>query len=338
MSGKSSLLILGFILLILPAVSKDSRARELDEAKTDATGTDTRATNSIVGRWDLRVEGTDGPYSSWLEVSEDAGQLKGRFVGRFGSARPIAEIGFTRGVLRFRLPRQYEQRQADLEFTGEWRDDQLRGKTIGEDGKELTWTGRRAPALPATASPVWGEPISLFNGQNLTGWKVRDEKAAGCWSVEQGSLTNRRGCVDLISEARFSDFKLRLEVKLAERAANGGQPSNSGIYLRGRYEVQVLDDAGQPPRIDGMGSVYGFLTPRTNAARSAGEWQTCEITLLGRQVTVTLNGKMILEKAEIPGLTGGAIDSLEGEPGPLMLQGDHGKVWYRNITLTPRRP
>jgi len=336
-SGKSSLLILGLILglilLILPAISEES-----SQAKTEGIGRESRATNPIVGRWDLRVEGTDGPYPSWLEVTEDAGRLKGRFVGRFGSARPIAEIGLTDGVLRFRLPRQYEQRKADLEFTGEWRDGQLRGKTIGEDGKELTWTGRPAPALPAITSPVWGEPVSLFNGQNLSGWKVRDEKAAGCWSVEQEALTNRRGCVDLMSEARFSDFKLRLEVKLAERAANGGQPSNSGIYLRGRYEVQVLDDAGQPPRIDGMGSVYGFLTPRINAARAAGEWQTCEITLLGRQVTVTLNGQTILEKAEIPGLTGGAIDSLEGEPGPLMLQGDHGKVWYRNITIAPRRP
>jgi hypothetical protein len=332
-SGKSVFFVPGFLLLTLLVIVADP-----GKAKTEGIGTEARVSNPIVGRWDLRVEGTDGPYPSWLEVTEEAGRLKGRFVGRFGSARPIAEIGFADGVLRFRLPRQYEQRKADLEFTGEWRDGQLRGKTIGENGKELRWTGRRAPALPATASPVWEEPVSLFNGQDLRGWKVREEKAAGCWSVDQGSLTNRQGCVDLMSEARFSDFKLRLEVKLAERAANGGQPSNSGIYLRGRYEVQVLDDAGQPPRIDGMGSVYGFLTPRLHAGRAAGEWQTYEITLLGREVTVVLNGQTILERAEIPGLTGGAIDSLEGEPGPLMLQGDHGKVWYRNITLTPRRP
>jgi hypothetical protein len=318
--SRCGLLILG-LLLAIPVVAKDLAP-----------------STQIIGRWDLTIEGTDGPYPSWLEVTERGGKLEGRFVGRFGSARPILEIEFRGENLRFRLPRQYEQRQADLEFTGTLHQGKLHGKTVGEDGRELTWTGVPAPALPTPTSPVWGEPIAIFNGRDLTGWKVRQEKAAGCWSVDQGALTNRRGCVDLITEARFSNFKLSLEFKLADRATNGGQPSNSGIYLRGRYEVQVLDDAGQPPKIDGMGSVYGFLTPRFNAGKAAGEWQHYEITLLGRQVTVVLNGETILDRAEIPGLTGGAINAAEGEPGPLMLQGDHGKVWYRNLTITPLLP
>ncbi|HEY6403538.1 MAG TPA: DUF1080 domain-containing protein [Blastocatellia bacterium] len=282
----------------------------------------------IVGRWDLNVQGTDAPYTSWLEVTDAEGKLQGRFVGRFGSARPIKQIEFNDGKLKFSLPPQYEHMKVDLVFEGNLTGEKLEGSTNGEDGATLKWSGVHAPALKPTAAPKWGAPIQLFNGKDLTGWKLRSEKSKGCWSVEEGVMTNSKGCVDIITEQSFKDFKLSLEFKIVEK-------SNSGVYLRGRYETQIEDNYGKAPESHGMGGLYGFLTPKANASKKAGEWQKYEITLIGRQLTVTLNGQTVIDKEEIPGITGGALDSAEGTPGPIMLQGDHGKVWYRNIVLTP---
>jgi hypothetical protein len=287
-------------------------------------------TDAIVGRWDLTVMGTDAPYSSWLEVTRAGDVLAGRFVGRFGSARPVKQLEFKDGALRFSLPRQYENMKVDLVFNGTLAGGRLSGTTNGEDGAELKWTGVRAPALKPRTNPKWGAPIPLFNGKDITGWRLRSEKGKGCWSAEDGTLTNSKGCVDLITEQTFQNFKLSLEFKLVEN-------SNSGVYIRGRHEVQVLDDYGKPADSHGMGGLYGFLTPKLNATKKAGEWQTFEITVLGRQLTVVLNGQTLLDKAEMPGITGGALDSNEGAPGPIMLQGDHGKVWYRNLVLTPAK-
>jgi hypothetical protein len=284
----------------------------------------------ILGRWDLTVQGADAPYTSWLEVTSAEGKLTGRFVGRFGSARPIKQIEFSDGKLKFSLPRQYERMKVDLVFEGKLAGGKLEGATNGEDGATLKWTGVRAPALNPNPNPKWGEPIQLFNGKDLTGWKLRFEKGKGCWGVEDGAMTNSQGCVDIITEQKFKDFKLALEFKLVER-------SNSGVYLRGRYEVQIEDNYGKTLDSHGMGGLYGFLTPKANASKKAGEWQKYEITLVGRQLTVTLNGQTVIDKEEMPGITGGALDSNEGAPGPIMLQGDHGKVWFRNVALTPAK-
>jgi hypothetical protein len=127
------------------------------------------------------------------------------------------------------------------------------------------------------------------------------------------------------------DFKLHIEFKYPEG-------SNSGVYLRGRYEVQVEDGYGKEPSSIYLGGVYGFLTPNENMAKKAGEWQSYDITLVGRRVTVVANGKTIISRQIIPGITGGALNSKEGNPGPILLQGDHGAVEYRNITIaTPEK-
>ena len=291
----------------------------------------------IIGRWDLTIQGADAPYTSWLEVTDAGGKLQGRFVGRFGSARPIKQIEFNDGKLKFSLPPQYENMKVDLVFDGKLIGAKLEGSTNGEDGAPLKWSGARAPALNPKAEPKWGAPVQLFNGKDLTGWKLRSEKGKGCWSVEDGAMTNSQGCVDIITEQNFHDFKLSLEFKLADPQANGGRPSNSGVYLRGRYETQIEDTYGKEPESHGMGGLYGFLTPKVNASKKSGEWQKYEITLIGRRLTVTLNGQTVIDKEEIPGITGGALDSAEGEPGPIMLQGDHGKIWFRNIVLTPAK-
>jgi hypothetical protein len=135
---------------------------------------------------------------------------------------------------------------------------------------------------------------------------------------------------NIITDGRYSDFKLHIEFRYPKG-------SNSGVYLRGRYEVQIEDLEGAEPPNDVIGGVYGFLAPSEQVVKGPGEWQTYDITLVGRLVTVVFNGKTVICNAEIPGITGGALDSREGEPGPIYLQGDHGPIEFRNIMITPAK-
>ena len=284
----------------------------------------------LLGRWDLTIESEDGPHPAWLEVRlRTELQLMGRFVGRVGSVRHVSAIDYDDGRLELAVPVQYEPGTADLTFEGRLVGDRLEGTTLG-NGNTLKWTGVRAPALTRTDERRLGEPIVLFNGEDLTGWMPRTDTHAGCWSVVSGVLVATPPCVDLVTERLFEDFVLHAELLYPHE-------SNSGVYLRGRYEVQVQDDAGKALDPLRMGAIYGFLSPSVDAARAAGEWQILDVTLLGRRVTVALNGTTIINDAEIPGITGGALDSQEGRPGPIMLQGDHGPIRFRNITLTPYR-
>jgi hypothetical protein len=113
--------------------------------------------------------------------------------------------------------------------------------------------------------------------------------------------------------------------------------SNSGVYLRGRYEIQIQDDYGKPLDSHINGAIYGVVTPSSNPARRAGEWQTVDASITGNQVSVVLNGTKIIDKAAVH-TTGSALDDHESEPGPIMLQGDHGKVSFRNIRIRPMEP
>ena len=289
------------------------------------------ADQKIIGRWDVTVqEANGGQYPSWFEVTNNGGNLAGRFVGRVGSQRPIKTIDFANGKLAFSLPVQYERHKSDLKFEGSLVGARLEGTTFDANGATLKWTAVRAPKLNRRSLPRWGKPVSLFNGADLTGWKVRDARRADTWRVVDGVLENTPRGTDLVTEQKFDDFKLHVEFKMVEKG-------NSGVYLRGRYEVQIEDSFGQEPESHRIGGVYGFITPSSNPAKKASEWQSFDITLIGRRVTVLLNEKTIIENAEIPGITGGALDSNEGEPGPILLQGDHEKVYYRNIRITPAK-
>jgi hypothetical protein len=200
--------------------------------------------------------------------------------------------------------------------------------TMG-DGQKATWTGTRAPTLRRAAPPVWGEPVTLFNGQSLDGWQPiggRDSQ----WRAAGGILQNAKRGANLVTVQKFDDFKLHLEFRVP-------RGENSGVYLRGRYELQIDDAAGLAPSSHHLGGVYGFIAPSENAARAAGEWQSMDVTLVGRMLTYVLNGTTVICNREIPGITGGALDSAEAEPGPLQLQGDHGPVDYRNIVITPAK-
>jgi hypothetical protein len=145
-----------------------------------------------------------------------------------------------------------------------------------------------------------------------------------------GVLTNTQRGANLVTDGTYGDFKLHLEFRYPPSG-------NSGVYLRGRYEAQIEDSTGRETSTGGLGAIYGFLIPNENAAKGAGEWQTYDITLIGRIVTVVLNGHQVICRVNIPGITGGALDSDEEKPGPIMLQGDHGPVEYRNIVLTMAR-
>ncbi len=287
------------------------------------------ARKAFIGRWDLTV--TDGTRTapSWLEV-ELSGRttLVGRYVAQSGSARPISKVEFSGDQMRFTLPVQWEQGPHDLQFEARLQNDRLSGRFRNEKGKWISWTGVRAPRLASTAEPSWGAPIDLFDGKSLQGWRPRNVNSPNGWVVENGLLKNARPGNDLLTTRNFGDFRLHAEFRYPKG-------SNSGIYLRGRYEAQIEDNYGQEPTSHRIGGIYGFLTPRINAARPAGEWQSYDITLVGRRITVTLNGGTVVDRQEIPGITGGALDSEEGEPGPILLQGDHGPVEFRKLTLTP---
>jgi hypothetical protein len=284
---------------------------------------------SVIGRWDLTVKGTEGTYPSWLEVRLSGRHtLVGSFVGRFGSARPLSRVEFEAGRVRFSVPPQWEERKDDLPFEGKLDADMLRGWTTDDKGKRLEWTARRAPALKRSGPSAWGEAVDLFNGKDLTGWKPRDAGRKNGWVVKGGLLVNARPGNDLLTEKKFTDFKLSCEFRYP-------RGSNSGVYLRGRYEVQIEDNYGEEPECHKIGGVYGFLTPSVNAAKKPGEWQKLDITLVGRVVTVHLNGERVIDRQTIPGITGGALDSDEGSPGPILLQGDHGPIEFRKVMLTP---
>ncbi len=286
------------------------------------------ASDGLIGRWDLVVQRGGQTAPSWLEVERSGtATLVGQFVGSGGSARPIARIDVTDGTFRFAIPPQWESNPRDITFEGRLVGDRITGTTTMGDGETVTWTGTRAPALRRTAAPTWGTPVRLLDGTSLDGWKPIG-RGDSQWSVVDGILRNAKSGANLMTSRTFEDFKLHAEFRVPKGA-------NSGVYLRGRYELQVDDAAGLEPSSHHLGGLYGFIAPSENVARAAGEWQSMDVTLIGRMLTYTLNGTTVICNREIPGITGGALDSAEGEPGPLLLQGDHGPVEYRNIVVTP---
>jgi hypothetical protein len=317
-----ALLPLAVVLCLLAGAGAGARAQQPEPGYADA----------VLGRWDITVQAPDGPYPSWVEIQlRKETEIMGRFVGRSGSQRHASRVEYTGGTLTFEVPVQYEPHTSPLVFTGRLAGERLEGTTQAPTGETLRWVGARAPQLIRERAPSWGAPVELFNGRDLSGWRLRGTERGTCWRVQDGLLVNTPPCLDILTDQTFTDFQLHVEFRYPEG-------SNSGVYLRGRYEVQIQDDRDRPA-LDPlrMGGVYGFLRPQSLAARKPGEWQTFDITLIGRRVTVLLNGTRIIHDAEIPGITGGALDSDEGAPGPILLQGDHGPIEFRKVTLTPVR-
>ncbi len=285
--------------------------------------------DSAIGRWDLTVNLGNKLVPSWLEVKLSGMKtLVGYFVADGGSARPISKVNFNDGKISFSIPPQWDDSDKDMVFEAVLKGDKLTGTIISSKGQRQTLVGERAPLLKRTTAVTWGEPIKIFNGLNLDGWHASKKKNQ--WVAENGIMKCPQSGANIITDQTFNDFKLHIEFRYPEG-------SNSGVYLRGRYEIQVEDNRGQEPLSTFFGGIYGFITPNEMAAKAPGEWQTYDVTLVGRRVTVVANGKKIITDQIIPGITGGALDSKEGEPGPIMLQGDHGPIEYRNIIITPAK-
>ena len=283
---------------------------------------------SIEGRWDITIHEPGKEVPSWLEILHSGTHtLVGSFVGSGGSARPISRVNFSEGKMSFTIPPQWESGNIDLTFEATLDGESLTGTMISSDGKKSNWTAVRAPSLRRQKQPLWGKPVRLFNSIDLKGWHAPGENQ---WKAENGILRSPKSGSNLITDGTFTDFKLHIEFRYPKG-------SNSGVYLRGRYEVQIEDSKGLEPAKDLFSAIYGFISPSEMMAKAAGEWQSYDITLVGRMVKVVANGKLVICNREIPGITGGALDSKEGEPGPIYIQGDHGPIEYRNIILTPAK-
>jgi len=300
------------------------------------------ADNPFIGRWALTIPGGG---AGWLGVESKDGALKSSVLWGGGSVVPTTSTkvdGETLFVTR-------EQKNKDGKIatvetiTAKIEGEALKLTTsrINAEGKEVgkaqDFSGKRiadVPPTPDLTKVKFGESIQLLNGKDLTGWRLLNAGADNGWSVVDGILQNRvtkekgKHFGNLRTDAEFEDFNLKTEVRTQEG-------SNSGIYLRGIYEVQVMESFGKPLDSHHMGALYSRITPSVAAEKPIGEWQTLDITLVDRHLTVILNGKTIIDNAPVLGCTGGAMSSDEFKPGPIYLQGDHTNVDYRNMVLTP---
>lgn len=281
----------------------------------------------FAGRWDLTVTTPQEKYPSWLEFSDKEGEPVVRIVGRVASVHAASDVKLNGSDLSFTTS-EWFGKQIPVSWRISVAGRKITGTQTRSDGVEGQIAGVPAPALDRRPPAQWPQPEPLFNGKDLNGWEA-DNPAENHWKAENGELVNESAGANIRTTRKFQDFKLHIEY-------NCPQDGNSGVYLRGRYEVQVeYEPNGQNDRYHSMGSIYGFIAPAVQLPKKPGEWESYDITLVGRHVTVVRDGVTTIDNKEIPGITGGAIDSNEGEPGPLYIQGDHtGGMKYRNITIS----
>jgi hypothetical protein len=312
------------------------------------------AENPFLGRWALT---TPNGSAGWLGVTHDNGFLDASILWESGSVVPVASVFLSDDGDELYVTRISEVKRKDasgkvirtqqftealiLKLSG----DQLEGTRIvgrqsGQGMVKEEFSGKRIPPVPPApdlSQVHFGEPVTLFNSRNLDGWRLTNPKAVNGWSAEGGLLVNRpmqeegkphKNYGNLRTDHEFEDFNLTLEARV-------GKNQNSGVYLRGIYEVQVADTYGHKTDPHNMGAIYSRITPTTNAEKPPGEWQTLDITFVQRHATVVLNGTKIIDNQPVLGCTGGALWSDEMRPGPIYLQGDHTGVEYRNIVIRP---
>lgn len=304
------------------------------------------------GMWTLSIEGGG---VGWLEVHEKEGFLDANLLWIGGSVLPVANVYVvddnhlvvtrTREVVKAKgedgpTRKHIHTYTLNLERDGDKLTGTMKGPNwSGEGQQKHTFTGTKLPPIgsaPDLSKVKYGKSIKLFNGKNLKGWKMVHEGSKNGFSAVNGELVNNPeqeeghhvNYGNLRTEKEFGDFNLKLEV-------NVPKGNNSGVYLRGMYEIQVFDSYGKDLDSHHMGAVYSRVTPTMAAEKPGGEWQSLDITLCKRHITVILNGKKIIDNQPAHGPTGGAIIADVFAPGPIYLQGDHGNVSYRNIVLTP---
>ena len=286
------------------------------------------------GRWTIEPAGDNNGRVLWLEVNgAGTAKITGWMVGGGpgGQLDAIHNARIERGHLRFHLERRSNRTGETIKtpVSAALHGDNLLGVAQRGNGA-LLWFGRRAPVIADKDDGSWreGEPLTLFDGSGLQHWRTLRPGREKDWYVEDGVMKNRKGADMLMTKDRFWNFRLQMEYRVRPKM-------NGGVGLRGRYEIQILDDYGQPVSDHGNGALYGRIAPEVNAGRKADEWQTFDIRLVGRELTVILNGKKTIDRRTVEGFTAMANDWREGRPGPLTLQGDHGAVEFRRIVITP---
>jgi hypothetical protein len=314
------------------------------------TGAALAANNPFVGEWALTIP---GGAAGWLGVQDNGGHLEASMLWGWGSVEPVASVKTDDGKLVVTRKHVVERKDAAGKKTKETLIETITGTVQGDEIK-LTSTkpkengqgedvaefgGHRQPAMspaPELDRVKFGKAERLFNGKDLTGWRLTDPNAATGWSVKNGLLVNtvvqeegkHKNYGNLRTDREFEDFNLKVEVRV-----NKGE--NSGIYVRGIYEVQVADTYVKAVDPHNMGAIYSRITPTMSAEKPPGEWQTLDITFVDRHATVVLNGKRIIDNQPVLGCTGGALWSDVTRPGPIYLQGDHTGVEYRSLMLRP---
>ncbi len=281
----------------------------------------------FAGRWDFTVPGANSNSSYWLGVTDAGGKLDVWFQPSGGNVVQVKDFKAEGSHLSVTTSAATATRPATV-----WELDAVGGKLSGaiKTGTNSTAvTGLPAPALKRPEPKAWTTPVALFNGKDLTGWEPIGNLANNHWTVADGLLVNTEHGDNLKSTTMYNDFKVHFEVNCPDRA-------NSGFYLRGRYEVQLEYEApGTDPPERSMGSIYGRITPSPILPRTPGQWESFDVMLVGRTVTISRNGVMTTDHKEIEGITGGALDANEGDPGPFYIQGDHtGGLKFRNITVS----
>ncbi|MFK7769621.1 MAG: DUF1080 domain-containing protein [Mariniblastus sp.] len=300
----------------------------------------------LMGDWSLDLESEE---PAWMSVFENEGKVKVRMRVYIGSEGPYEISKISDGRIQFRIKplrkgkksKAFTVRTVDVGM----RDGKLDGVIVhapndGSAGKRIKFGGKRIPPMPKApdlAKVHFGHPIALFNGKDLTGWKPHETDKKNGWSAIDGMLVNTTTKTDfsptgahanLRTEAEFEDFWFHAEFLVEEQR-------NSGIYLRGMYEAQVVDRESRMQGLQGVGAIFGRIAPSTNAGNPGGQWQTYDLTLVDRHITVVLNGVKVIDNQPIIGPTAGAIYTHPSEPGPIYLQGDHTMVKYKNMYLAP---
>lgn len=324
--------------------------------------------NPFLGQWNITGQGADSAIVYWLELKEENGKLSSLFLNRTSHPIPLTAVKITGDELIFQVAGT-----ADKPTGPEYHAKVIDGKLVGSHvatvrvpnpggatmdrsmaasqtqaatgnppattTRTINWVGVRPPVFPAgdaNGAHEYGKPVVLYDaamppkaledvfgsqGNRPINWKI---------DADHLLANPSPGGVNLISKEKFKDFKVQVEYKLEPK-------SNSGIYLRGRYEIQVVDDINDTTteKYLTQGAIYGRKAPDKLASKAPGEWQTMEIVLVSNRVTVTLNGQRIHDNAILGGVTGGALDNDELAPGPLMIQGDHNHVWIRKVVVTP---
>ena len=282
-----------------------------------------QSTSPFVGRWDFDVHGPSGIGANWLGIKDNGGHLEVWFQPVGGHVYPVKDVTASGSHLSFTAEGGKTPLVWDLIAAG----DKLTG-TQTKGSEKTALTGLRAPKLNRPYPKAWSQAEPLFNGKNLDGWEPIGNVTANHWIAKDGILINQEHGANLKTTRTFDDFKVHFEVKCPD----GG---NSGFYSRGRYEMQIAyEPPSEDPPIRSMGAIYGRITPSQELPRTPGKWESFDITLVGRNISIVRNGTKIIDNKEIEGITGGALDADEGKPGPFYIQGDHtGGLQFRNITV-----